>query len=81
MLTGEFPSKNCVSICTWPLEEKKKGGQHSCRYMPRLIFVSYVRTLAGIIWDSGAASMTDCHVLVEPGITKPKTKFHSMHEK
>lgn len=39
--------------------------------------VTYVRTLAGIIWDSGAASMTDCHVLVEPGITNPKSNLHS----
>lgn len=38
---------------------------------------SYFNTLAGIIWDSGAASINDCHVLVELGITKPKSKNHS----
>lgn len=32
---------------------------------------AYDMTLAGIICDSSTASMTDCHVLVEPGITKP----------
>lgn len=36
-----------------------------------------VKTLAGIIWDSGAASIRDCHVLVELGITKPNSKNHS----
>ncbi len=39
--------------------------------------VAYDNALAGSIWDSGAASMTDCHVLVDPGITNPKVKFHS----
>ena len=34
-------------------------------------------TLAGIIWLSGAASIRDCQVLVELGMTKPKSKFHS----
>ncbi len=29
----------------------------------------YLRTFAGIICDSGAASMSDCHVLVEFGMT------------
>ncbi len=33
--------------------------------------------LAGIIWLSGAASINDCHVFVEPGITKPNSKIHS----
>lgn len=36
-----------------------------------------VRTLAGIIWDSGAASIKDCQVFVELGITKPNSKNHS----
>ena len=36
-----------------------------------------VSTLAGIIWLSGAASIRLCQVLVELGITKPKSKFHS----
>ena len=35
--------------------------------------------LAGIIWDSGAASITDCHVFVDPGITKPNSKNHSVN--
>lgn len=38
---------------------------------------THVKTLAGIIWDSGAASIRDCHVLVELGITKPNSKNHS----
>lgn len=38
---------------------------------------SYVNTLAGIICDSGAASINDCHVFVELGITKPNSKNHS----
>lgn len=37
----------------------------------------YVKTLAGIICDSGAASIKDCHVFVEFGITKPNSKNHS----
>lgn len=36
-----------------------------------------MRTLAGIIWDSGAASIRDCQVLVELGITNPNSKNHS----
>jgi len=37
-------------------------------------------TLAGIICDSGAASITFCHVFVELGMTKPNSKNHSsMH--
>ena len=36
-----------------------------------------VSTFAGIIWLSGAASIKLCQVLVELGITKPKSKFHS----
>lgn len=38
---------------------------------------THVKTLAGIIWDSGAASIRDCHVLVELGITNPNSKNHS----
>ena len=34
-------------------------------------------TLAGIIWDSGAASIRLCHVLVELGMTKPNSKCQS----
>lgn len=37
----------------------------------------YLSTSAGIIFPSPAASMVDCQVLVEPGITKPKVNFHS----
>lgn len=43
----------------------------------RLRVRTHVKTLAGIIWDSGAASIRDCHVLVELGITKPNSKNHS----
>jgi hypothetical protein len=31
----------------------------------------------GIIWSSGAASIKDCHVFVDEGITNPKSKNHS----
>ena len=41
----------------------------------------YFSKLAGIIWLCGAASMTDCQVLVEPGMTKPNAKAHSKREK
>ena len=37
----------------------------------------YLKTSAGIIWDSGAASIKDCQVLVDPGMTYPNSKFHS----
>lgn len=39
--------------------------------------LTHVSTLAGIIWDSGAASIRDCQVFVEFGITKPNSKNHS----
>lgn len=38
-------------------------------------------TLAGIICDSGAASIRDCHVFVEFGITKPNSKNHSSKQR
>ena len=38
---------------------------------------SYLRTLAGIIWSDGAASISDCQVFVDSGMTKPKSKNHS----
>lgn len=38
---------------------------------------THVKTLAGIICDSGAASIKDCQVFVELGITKPNSKNHS----
>lgn len=38
---------------------------------------SYLSTFAGIIWDSGAASIVDCQVLVVLGATKPISKNHS----
>jgi hypothetical protein len=41
----------------------------------------YLRTLAGIIWDSGAASIRDCHVLVELGMTNPNSKNHSSKQR
>lgn len=47
------------------------------REVKRLTVRTHVKTLAGIIWDSGAASIRDCHVLVELGITKPNSKNHS----
>lgn len=43
--------------------------------------ISYVKTFAGIICDSGAASIKDCHVFVELGITKPNSKNHSERTK
>lgn len=45
--------------------------------MEKIKVKTHVKTLAGIIWDSGAASIRDCHVLVELGITKPNSKNHS----
>lgn len=44
-------------------------------------WTSYVKTFAGIICDSGAASIKDCHVFVELGITKPNSKNHSEKDK
>jgi hypothetical protein len=38
---------------------------------------THFKTFAGIICDSGAASINDCHVFVEFGITKPNSKNHS----
>lgn len=38
---------------------------------------NYFKTLAGIIWDSGAASMVDCQVFVVFGLTQPISKNHS----
>ena len=35
---------------------------------------THFRTSADIIWDSGAASMIDCQVLVEFAITNPNSK-------
>lgn len=43
--------------------------------------ILYLRTLAGIIWDSGAASIRDCHVLVELGMTNPNSKNHSSKQR
>ena len=37
-----------------------------------------LRMSAGIICAAGAASMVDCQVLVEPGITKPNLNFQSV---
>ena len=39
---------------------------------------TYFKTFAGIIWFSGAASITDCQVFVEPGITNPNSNNHSV---
>ncbi|KAE9544333.1 hypothetical protein AGLY_001512 [Aphis glycines] len=38
-------------------------------------------TFAGIICDSGAASISDCQVLVELGITNPNSKYHSSRQR
>lgn len=38
---------------------------------------TYLSTDDGIIWSSGAASIKDCQVLVDEGITNPKSKNHS----
>ena len=38
--------------------------------------ISALFTLAGIIWLSGAASIRLCHVLVELGMTKLKSRVH-----
>ena len=42
--------------------------------------LAHFRMCAGIICDSCAASIVDCQVLVEPGITNPNSKFHSARE-
>ena len=41
------------------------------------IYFTYLKTLAGSICPAGAASIMDCQVLVESGITKPNSKNHS----
>ena len=42
-----------------------------------LVTEYYLSALAGIIWPCGAASITDCQVFVDSGMTKPKPKYHS----
>ena len=42
---------------------------------------THFNTFAGIICDSGAASMSDCHVFVDEGMTNPKSKYHSKENK
>lgn len=42
-----------------------------------LCYATHFRTLAGIICDSGAASIVDCHVFVVFGPTQPISKNHS----
>lgn len=39
---------------------------------------THLRTSAGIIWLAGAASIIDCHVFVESGMTNPNSKNHSV---
>lgn len=51
------------------------------RIVTCLIRKIYFKTLAGIICDSGAASISDCHVLVELGITNPNSKYHSSKQR
>ena len=43
--------------------------------------MTHFKTFAGIICDSGAASMSDCQVFVDEGITNPKSKYHSMDKR
>lgn len=53
----------------WPLPTQSNSTQnHKTKYL---------RTLAGIMSLSGALSSTDCQEFVEPGMTKPKWKFHT----
>lgn len=40
-------------------------------------YLTYLSTLAGIIWDSGADSIVDCHVFVVFWHTQPISKNHS----
>ena len=40
--------------------------------------MTHFKTFAGIICDSGAASISDCQVFVDEGMTNPKSKYHSM---
>lgn len=40
-------------------------------------FFTYSSTFAGIICDSGAASIVDCHVFVVLGPTQPISNCHS----
>jgi hypothetical protein len=42
-----------------------------------IMYLTHLRNSADIISSFGAASITCCHELVEPGITKPKLKNHS----
>lgn len=46
---------------------------------PLIYKVTHFKTFAGIICDSGAASMRDCHVFVDEGMTNPKSKHHSVN--
>lgn len=58
--------------------ESHLPGMPASRHTPQFPWpVTHVSTLAGIIWDSGAASIRDCQVFVELGITKPNSKNHS----
>ena len=50
---------------------------YSCNAIMVVRGVSYFRTVAGIICPSGAASIRDCHVFVESGMTNPNSKSHS----
>ena len=45
--------------------------------MTKITTSAHLKTDAGIIWLSGAASITDCQVFVDPGMTNPKSKYHS----
>ena len=43
--------------------------------------ITHFKTFAGIICDSGAASISDCQVFVDEGMTNPKSKYHSMDKR
>ena len=74
--TSSSSSKNLVSITTLPL--KQSNIQFSFTFqLDNNNYMTYLRTFAGIIFDSGAASIKDCQVLVELGITCPNSKNHS----
>jgi len=46
--------------------------------IPNIQNMTHFKTFAGIICDSGAASISDCQVFVDEGMTNPKSKYHSM---
>jgi len=69
-----------------PLEETKQKKMNILELkdnqrLPKFFFqTTHFKTFAGIICDSGAASMRDCHVFVDEGMTNPKSKYHSTNK-